>query len=494
MKNLKRFPVLWIYLLAVCVTISLHSCDSEDDSLSLDDISSQEKEIVENLSTISDVFLEKEDGLSKTSNSRSVTITRPLITLHKHDRFEGKKILVCSTNLSSSRFGAPNLGNFNFNDITSSIVVPAGCDVTLYEHSNYTGNSMRINNKNGYSAVYYRMNDVNRSGSSSYGESISNSGLNDKFSSILIEVNLNLNLEGSFMGWAKKGHRSKSSLPIFFDTPLSENDLNHFTWNNNIESISFSPHHTRGSVIALTDGHVGLNHVHSGFDSTKSDHMLILEETDSNLESWNNKSSSILPAGEYNHTDSHRVLFSKVVPYGTAYREGMFSHGNWAIQLTMNDDNFLQRHEDIGGHTMARHVGQTNDDLKDRLTDCSKCKIATTFEDVNKAETFIDKVLNESFIAIKNWLNDVNANKTKAFDYQFNESTGSGFKRDSYYVLLCNDIEEVDKASLTKVRVVMRKKNVPGLLWGEKKTLENVFILTAYPTTGDYICKEDEKN
>lgn len=64
----------------------------------------------------------------------------------------------------------------------------------------------------------------------------------------------------------------------------------------------------------------------------------------------------------------------------------------------------------LGGHTIARHVGQTEAQLRARLTSAPRLAVVSTFTDLRAAEDAISKVLQLESSAIKTWAQSSNPN------------------------------------------------------------------------------------
>ena len=63
----------------------------------------------------------------------------------------------------------------------------------------------------------------------------------------------------------------------------------------------------------------------------------------------------------------------------------------------------LKAHEARGGHTLARHVGRTHEQLRERLRNEQKSEVST-FDDLAGAERWVARALYEQRSAVSAWL------------------------------------------------------------------------------------------
>ncbi len=79
-----------------------------------------------------------------------------------------------------------------------------------------------------------------------------------------------------------------------------------------------------------------------------------------------------------------------------------------AGQLSLGSTHFrpgwLARHERAGSHTLSRHVGKTEDELRRRLADSPGLRRASTFRDLATAERGVARALVESEQRVTEWL------------------------------------------------------------------------------------------
>lgn len=79
--------------------------------------------------------------------------------------------------------------------------------------------------------------------------------------------------------------------------------------------------------------------------------------------------------------------------------------------------NWLQGQEDFGGHTIARHVGKTDEWLVNRLRKSSRISAASTYPSAETAATHIQAALTAKAAMLNRWVRDVPVGATRAVDY-----------------------------------------------------------------------------
>jgi hypothetical protein len=114
----------------------------------------------------------------------------------------------------------------------------------------------------------------------------------------------------------------------------------------------------------------------------------------------------------------------------------------------------------LGGHTIAKHVGQTEAQLRARLTVDLRIPTASTFSNLRSAEDAISKVLRLEAATIKSWAQNGGARPLR-LQRDFGRAVGTGVVRATGQL-----------AKLTKVRVVLRYQAYNG---------KPYYILTAFP-------------
>lgn len=123
--------------------------------------------------------------------------------------------------------------------------------------------------------------------------------------------------------------------------------------------------------------------------------------------------------------------------------------------------NWLQAQEDFGGHTIARHVGKTDEWLVTRLRKSSRISAASSYPNTATATTHIQAALTAKATMLNRWVRDVPVGATRAVDYEAKLDVGRIALRSP---TLANII------SSEKLRAVMRVM-----------TGGSCFLLTSYP-------------
>jgi hypothetical protein len=121
----------------------------------------------------------------------------------------------------------------------------------------------------------------------------------------------------------------------------------------------------------------------------------------------------------------------------------------------------LASEESAGGHTIARHVARTEEQLQARLVQYTKMPAATTFRTLREAEQVVGEAVRANKTAIKEWAKLAGPGQTKAFTFDAGRIIGHGIVRGSSQM-----------QSMTNVVVVLSKVVSENRIY---------FILTSYP-------------
>jgi hypothetical protein len=126
--------------------------------------------------------------------------------------------------------------------------------------------------------------------------------------------------------------------------------------------------------------------------------------------------------------------------------------------------NWLQTQEQAGGHTLARHVGWTNQQLVNRLISSPQIANASTYTNQGIATTNIQAALRYHKNNLNNWASNPNipVGATRVVDYKTQSSVG----RVAFRPPILNNIR-----NSADLRIVMRKSNGAG----------GCIVLTSYP-------------
>jgi hypothetical protein len=122
----------------------------------------------------------------------------------------------------------------------------------------------------------------------------------------------------------------------------------------------------------------------------------------------------------------------------------------------------LARDEARGGHTLARHVGLSDEDLRARLARETRIAAASTFEDRATAEAVVGEALVRSADRVRDWARRAESRPNLALDYRGTKGRviGRSLRRGRRQVEACVDAVVV-------------------LKWRERD--RDYFVLTAYP-------------
>lgn len=121
----------------------------------------------------------------------------------------------------------------------------------------------------------------------------------------------------------------------------------------------------------------------------------------------------------------------------------------------------LVAEEAAGGHTIARHVGRSETQLRQRLIDQPKIPAASSFRTLGDAERAVSAALRANRSAIQAWASSATANTTKAFSYAAGRDIGYGVVRSTGQL-----------TNMSNMTLVLRKTIVQNRVY---------FVLTAFP-------------
>ena len=122
----------------------------------------------------------------------------------------------------------------------------------------------------------------------------------------------------------------------------------------------------------------------------------------------------------------------------------------------------LARDERRGGHTLARHVGLSDDDLRERLSREKRIAAASTWTDRRVAEQVVGETLARFADRVRGWTRRTGSRANLALDYRGSSQRvlGRSLRRGRSRVEACTDAVVV-------------------LKWRESEI--DFFVLTAYP-------------
>jgi len=114
----------------------------------------------------------------------------------------------------------------------------------------------------------------------------------------------------------------------------------------------------------------------------------------------------------------------------------------------------------VGGHTIAKHVGRTEAQLRARLLAEPRIPVASTFTNLKVAEASISKTVRAHSAAIKSWAQTAGPNQRLDILHDVGVSVGFGVVRSNGQVL-----------NMSKVFVVLKMQSYNG---------KSYYILTAF--------------
>lgn len=121
----------------------------------------------------------------------------------------------------------------------------------------------------------------------------------------------------------------------------------------------------------------------------------------------------------------------------------------------------LAEHEALGGHTLARHVAQSEASLQARLAAQTRISAASSFGSVSSAETVLSEAVRINAAQIRTWAAAAVNGQRLRIIYDAGRNVGYGVLRAT------NKIQDMQK-----VLMVLEKTNQGGKIY---------FILTSYP-------------
>lgn len=121
----------------------------------------------------------------------------------------------------------------------------------------------------------------------------------------------------------------------------------------------------------------------------------------------------------------------------------------------------LAAHEAQGGHTIARHVGRTEAELRARLASQKTIPVASTFRTLEQAEHAVASGLRANRNAIVHWARSAAPGAKQSFEWASGSPIGQGVIRASGRLV-----------QMSRVRIVLKKQAIQGKLY---------YVLTAFP-------------
>ena len=120
----------------------------------------------------------------------------------------------------------------------------------------------------------------------------------------------------------------------------------------------------------------------------------------------------------------------------------------------------LSADEDMGGHTLARHIGKTDDELRERLRREPNISSASTYTDRPTAEAVVAAALSSAQRSFEAWRNRTGRRSNFVLHYWARRVIGRSVARGQLESTPCED-----------ALVVLR--------WDDRR--QQFFVLTSYP-------------
>lgn len=154
------------------------------------------------------------------------------------------------------------------------------------------------------------------------------------------------------------------------------------------------------------------------------------------------------------------ALFALALGVFAGSRTGSSGAGMGARPVAAAEkESWLKKHEDQGGHTLARHVGKDEAWLRARLAEDPRLSRASSFPDVATAEKVIQAAAKANQELIAEWQRTGRGGARLTLDYEGRQKIGISVSRRSPQVFDC-----------FRARIVLQAMRGNGY-----------YILTAYP-------------
>nr|WP_256470280.1 RNase A-like domain-containing protein [Luteibacter flocculans] len=106
------------------------------------------------------------------------------------------------------------------------------------------------------------------------------------------------------------------------------------------------------------------------------------------------------------------------------------------------DGGGLQAHEDAGGHLLKKHVGQSEQDLVDRLAAEPNISGSSSFYNRAAAENAVSQTIDANQKAVTNWLNNGSSGRLR-LDYSLSDPVGISVSRGATSALDVNSVRMI---------------------------------------------------
>lgn len=99
----------------------------------------------------------------------------------------------------------------------------------------------------------------------------------------------------------------------------------------------------------------------------------------------------------------------------------------------------LDHDEDLGGHTLQRHVGRSDEQLVERLAREPGISAASTYNDRASAEKTVGEALAQEKRRVESWLNRPDVHPNLALQFHGHNSIGRSIRRGDHASQPCYD-------------------------------------------------------
>lgn len=107
------------------------------------------------------------------------------------------------------------------------------------------------------------------------------------------------------------------------------------------------------------------------------------------------------------------------------------------VALQPTDRHDLSKDETEGGHTLQRHIGKTDSELRERL-DSESISTDSTYTDRATAEMAVAAAIHENHDRIERWLHRPGGHSNLVLDYDGNQPIGRSIRRDDAHSFPCS--------------------------------------------------------
>jgi hypothetical protein len=117
---------------------------------------------------------------------------------------------------------------------------------------------------------------------------------------------------------------------------------------------------------------------------------------------------------------------------------GRNSSGSTNLDSLPTAKHDLSKDEAEGGHTLSRHTGKSDAELRQRLARERRIAAASTYTDRETAEDVIGETLNQQKEKIQTWLQKGGEHPNLVLDYEAQQPIGRTLRRNQSAPVPCN--------------------------------------------------------